>query len=138
MARAKARIIVAGGRDFDDYDLMTEVLDQIISSIKEMHEDIHNIETDIEIVSGMAVGADFLGIRYGIEHNIPVHPCEPQFWEYGTHAGIVRNREMARYASESDYGRLVAFWNGKSQGTKNMIDVAGTYKLFIDTISYSK
>ncbi len=34
------------------------------------------------------------------------------------------NREMAIYTSQDPNGTLIAFWDGKSKGTKSMIDYA--------------
>ena len=51
----------------------------------------------------------------------------PANWEYyGKRAGMIRNGEMARYASEDpdNEGILIAFWDGKSRGTKGMINIA--------------
>ena len=41
----------------------------------------------------------------------------PNWEKYGKSAGIIRNHEMGDYA---DY--LLAFWDGTSKGTKDMID----------------
>ena len=44
----------------------------------------------------------------------------PADWNrFGRTAGPKRNKQMANYANT-----LVAFWDGKSRGTKNMIDLA--------------
>ena len=40
---------------------------------------------------------------------------------------------MAKYASET-YGILIAFWDGKSRGTKNMIDTAKKHGLEIHIV----
>ena len=44
----------------------------------------------------------------------------PADWgKYGKKAGIIRNRAMAEYADA-----LLAYWDGKSSGTRNMIEIA--------------
>lgn len=48
------KLIVAGGRDFNNYDGMSKCLDRLLK----------NINDNIEIVCGMARGADRLGERY--------------------------------------------------------------------------
>ena len=49
----------------------------------------------------------------------------PAQWDlHGKSAGYVRNNEMLVYAKEADYSVLVAFWDGKSKGTKDMIDIS--------------
>ena len=52
------RVIVAGGRDFDNYDLLCTKLDKILSKVSQTHE--------IHIVCGMARGADSLGAEYAL------------------------------------------------------------------------
>ena len=115
------KIIIAGGRDFEDYNLLKEKCDKILSTINE----------EIIIVSGCAKGADLLGERYGNElgHQIIYFPAN---WRlYGSGAGYVRNREMAEYAD-----CLIAFWDGESRGTKNMIEEADKKGLKVRIINY--
>jgi len=105
------RVIIAGGRTFADYDL---VKTQCLALLKErMNAD------NVIIVSGCASGADALGERFAREHNLVVelHPAD---WErHGRSAGPIRNAEMADVADA-----LIAFWDGKSRGTKSMIEIA--------------
>ena len=58
------RVIVAGGRDFEDYEYMSQQLDELFgnNAIFENRQ--------IKIVSGMAEGADTLAIRYADEHRL--------------------------------------------------------------------
>ena len=77
-------------------------------------------KSEVEIVSGRAVGADRLGERYAEEHDLNCIKFEAKWFELGRRAGIVRNGQMAEYASEDYNGTLFAFWNGMSKGTKNM------------------
>lgn len=104
------KVIVAGGRDFDDYDDY-EVL-------RERCDFFLKTKSNIEIVSGAAKGADSLGERYANERGYSLTKF-PADWEtHGKSAGAVRNAKMAAYADA-----LIAFWDGRSKGTKNMIDV---------------
>lgn len=75
-----------------------------------------NLGPDDEIVSGDARGADTLGARYGHLNGIPVIHFPAQWDTYGKAAGFIRNEEMAEYG---DF--LVAFWDGTSRGTAQMI-----------------
>ncbi len=108
------RVIIAGGRDFSDYNLLKETMDYLLSNIKE----------DIVVVCGMANGADTLGERYAKERGYEVLYFPADWKKYGKAAGYIRNEEMARHADA-----LVAFWDGKSRGTKSMIGLARKYKL---------
>ncbi len=71
-----------------------------------------------EIVSGMASGVDRLGETFAKSEGIPIKQF-PANWSLGKKAGYLRNVEMANYADA-----LVAVWDGKSRGTKHMIDIA--------------
>ena len=97
------KVIVAGGRDFNNYKVLNNVLTMLS----------HNID---EVVSGDATGADTLGARWAEENNIPVHHFPADWEKYGKQAGYIRNAEMGEYADA-----LVAFWDGKSKGTGHMI-----------------
>jgi hypothetical protein len=99
------RVIIAGGRYFEDMGLLTEFMDTVRTNF------------DItEIVHGGAKGADMLGEAWALASRIPTR-CFPADWQkHGLRAGPIRNAEMAQYADV-----LVAFWDGESKGTKNMI-----------------
>ena len=114
------KVIIAGGRDFDDYTLLKRKCDELLKDV-----------SDIEIVSGAANGADRLGERYAKEKGYPVKQFPADWKRYGNSAGIKRNAEMANYAE-----MLIAFWDGKSRGTKNMIDVATTKNFRVEVIKY--
>lgn len=101
------KIIVAGGRNFNNYDVMDKVLSNYIGSSNDI------------IVSGDAAGADTLGARWGQFNHLVVKHF-PADWDYYGHAaGYIRNIEMAEYAD-----MLIAFWDGKSKGTAHMIKTA--------------
>lgn len=50
-------------------------------------------------------------------------------------AGPMRNAQMMSYAKEG-IPALVAFWDGKSRGTKNMINTADNGRTFVRVIRY--
>lgn len=101
------KVIVAGGRDFSNYDLMCQKLDNIFSRLAE-----------VVIVCGEAKGADSLGRRYAEEHGYKILSYPADWAKYGKSAGFKRNIEMSKVSDA-----LVAFWDGKSKGTKHMIDL---------------
>ena len=107
------KAVVAGGRDFKDYDLLKSTLD----NFQQEHGNI------TEVVSGTANGVDKLGEQYANENNIPIKRFVPNWKGLGKKAGFVRNRQMGDYAKENN-GILVAFWDKQSKGTKGMIDYA--------------
>jgi hypothetical protein len=112
------KVIIAGCRDFNNYDLLKSKLDFYFS----------NIEVT-EIVSGACSGADKLGERYALEHNIPVKRF-PANWSLGRKAGPLRNEEMASYADA-----LVAFWDLESRGTRDMINRAVAHNLKVRIVN---
>ena len=116
------RLIVAGTRTFDDYVLM-----------KEKREDYSG--APVVIISGNAKGADQLGIRYAMERNLSFRRFPAQWHQYGKAAGPMRNAQMLAYAKEG-IPALVAFWDGKSRGTDNMIQAARRGKAFVRVIPY--
>ena len=105
------RIIVCGCRDFSDKALCWKTLDEILSKY-----------SDIEIVSGHAKGADSFGEEYAVQNSIPVKVFKPDWKQYGRAAGPIRNKRMLSYALEAE-AVIIAFWDGESKGTKNMVTV---------------
>lgn len=99
------KVIIAGCRDFTDYALLRSFADQTLAGTE-----------DVEIVSGGARGADALGERYAKERgrSLKVFPADWKKW--GAAAGPIRNGQMADYADA-----LIAFWDGRSAGTRDMI-----------------
>lgn len=71
-----------------------------------------------EIVSGAAKGIDSCAREYALLHNIPLKEYLPEYSKYGKRAPLVRNLQIIDYADE-----VIAFWDGKSHGTKNVIDM---------------
>jgi hypothetical protein len=119
------RVIIAGGRYFNDYEMMKKRLDFFFSLVKD--DDLEGIE----IVSGKAQGADTLGERYARENGYPIKEFYAQWGQYGRRAGFLRNQEMAEYATH-----CICFWDGESKGTKHMIDLAKSHGLGFRLVSY--
>ena len=109
------KTIIAGGRDFNNYELLKNECDKYFIT---------------EVVSGTARGADSLGELYAKNNSIPIKQFPADWDKYQKRAGYIRNSEMA------DYGeRLIAFWNG-SKGTGHMIDLANKKGLEVIIIKY--
>ncbi|AGO48572.1 GTP-binding domain [Cellulophaga phage phi18:3] len=113
------KVIIAGGRDFQDYDTLKLKCNFTLSK-----------SIDVEVVSGTCKGVDLLGERYAKEKDYPVKQF-PADWSKGKSAGPIRNKQMAEYADG-----LIAFWDGKSKGTKNMIDLALSKGLKVQVYNY--
>lgn len=110
-SRPKFKIIIAGSRDFNDYKLLKSTMDDLLSEKNKTHK--------IEIVSGMAKGADTLGVLYAKERKYNIIEYRAQWRKYGKAAGMIRNGEMLDVADA-----IVTFWNGMSPGTLDVIKKA--------------
>lgn len=91
--------------------------------------------SEVVIISGTARGADRLGELYAERTNSKIKRFPADWDNLGKRAGYVRNAEMAKYAAKG-IGVLVAFWDGKSKGTKHMIDLAKRYDLEIHVVNF--
>lgn len=70
-----------------------------------------------EIVSGLAKGPDRAGKRWAEENGVNLALFPANWKGEGRAAGHLRNYRMAKYGDA-----LLAFWDGKSRGTKGMLD----------------
>ena len=113
------KVIIAGGRDFDDYLSLDDFVCRCLGEIPGGFQDM-----DIQIISGGAKGADSLGERFAKDENIPLIKFPANWNKHGKAAGPIRNKQMAETGDI-----LIAFWDGNSRGTKNMIDLALEYGL---------
>ena len=98
------KVAVVGSRDINDYDWISNILKDYPIT---------------EVVSGGAAGVDSLGARYATEHNLKLTVFYPDWKLYGKSAGFIRNKLIVDHADQ-----VLAFWNGKSTGTKHSIDYA--------------
>ena len=78
------------------------------------------ITSDVtEIVSGGALGVDTVAREFAGVNGITLVEFLPQYEKYGRGAPLVRNKEIVNYAD-----KVLAFWDGKSRGTKYVIEYA--------------
>ena len=103
--------IIAGGRDFNDFFFLHYKCSKILSRLIK--------EENVGILSGGARGADKLAIDFAKEKNLPLRVMNADWDKHGKSAGFIRNIEMAKCATH-----CICFWDGKSRGTKHMIDTA--------------
>ena len=102
------RVAVVGSRGFTDYSHMCTVLNQLL-----------DVDGNHVVVSGGAQGADKLAERYAKEKGYEMVIFAADWSKYGNSAGIRRNADIVR-----DADIVVAFWDGRSAGTKNSISLA--------------
>lgn len=123
------KVIIAGGRDFNDPQQLRRSCD--------FH--LQDIEPGIlEFVSGGAKGADYWGEQYAIFRGYIPTIFKADWDQFGKAAGPIRNRAMARYAKTGSSlgGMLIAFWDRKSRGTHNMIREAKIKGLTVHVVYY--
>lgn len=102
---APYRVWIGGTRDFNNYALAYWFFKR-------------TLVRNAIILSGHAAGPDTMGEIYGRlnGHAVEVFPAD---WErYGKAAGMIRNAAIARLADHA-----ICFWDGKSAGTANMIEL---------------
>jgi hypothetical protein len=128
------KVIIAGSRGITDYAVVRQAV--IDSGLWALHK------RELEVVSGMAPGVDLLGVEFAKRNGLAWHE-RPAAWDdlevegavirynrygkpYNVRAGEFRNIAMGKESQG-----LVAIWNGKSTGTKQMIDWSYDNKLFV-------
>lgn len=100
------KVIVAGSRTCQDREKIYQVLDYL-----------HGLKSFSMVISGLANGPDLIGKEWAEERGIEVMGCHADWKKYGKIAGIIRNTEMANVEGSV----LVAFYDGSSKGTADMI-----------------
>lgn len=111
------RVLVCGGRDYKNQDLVFETLAKI-----------HDKTPITLVIEGGANGADFWG-GYWADQNFIPHLRVPADWNrYGRGAGPRRNLRMLDYKPEL----VIAFPGGA--GTENMVKVALQNKVIVQRI----
>lgn len=108
------KIIIAGSRYLDDYWAVDKAIKD--SGFLELGVD--------EIVLGGCKGVDKAAEHWAHNNKIDVVIFPANWGKHGKAAGPIRNKKMSRYVYDTDdVVGLVAVWDGKSRGTKCMIDI---------------
>ena len=97
------KIIVAGSRTYKHHQHVYMVLDGIVQ------------KSDI-VIQGGARGVDSIAAAWARTRGVACRTVQPEWETFGKAAGPRRNAQMAREADA-----LVAFWDGLSPGTGDMI-----------------
>jgi hypothetical protein len=91
-----------------------------LADIDATFDDLLFVRADVhEVVCGGANGGDAAGREWAIRNKIPVHlePITPEDMSHGKYLGPRwRNRRMAERGTH-----LIAFWDGISGGTSDMV-----------------
>ena len=76
-----------------------------------------------EIVSGGAKGVDTCAREYALSHGIKLTEFLPEYEKYAKSAPLKRNDKIINYSD-----MVLVFWDGKSKGTKYVIDMCEKLK----------
>ena len=107
------RVIVCGSRNYSDFDESFKVLLRLFGQVL----------PDVEIVSGTCRGGDMCGEHFASVCGLPVSRFPADWNRFGKSAGPRRNEQMLQYALQAN-AFVVAFWDGASKGTRNMVQIA--------------
>lgn len=117
------KLVVAGSRDFNDYNLLSTTLDEVVAELK--------ADYNITIVSGTANGADKFGEKYAEKHGLKIERHPANWGRFGRGAGPIRNAEMVKESNG-----VIVFWNGESAGAKNIIECAKAEGNLVRVVEY--
>ena len=120
----KYKIVVAGTRTFNKahyQSKMKPMLSKLIYRLKGMGYEPVIISGKNKTVNkiGDIFGADYYGEEFAKEFKLEVEEYPADWDKHGKAAGPIRNEQMAKAANA-----VIVFWDGKSRGSKNMIDMA--------------
>lgn len=134
------KVIIAGTRSFDDYDLLCEKIHEfechLIFDLKKeegITEVVSGTNGGFDIERGISIGVDHMGEQWAYQNYVPIKQFPPDWNKHKKAAGPIRNQQMAKYADA-----LLAIWDGKSRGTKNMIDEATKKNLIVRVFNYGE
>jgi hypothetical protein len=130
------RVIIAGSRGFNDYELLCKKCTEFIPDLEEEKRKNPLLCTSVNIISGNAAGADTLGKQFAMQNKLSLSVFKPDWKKYNKSAGFIRNEAMAKFAKGDEKCLLIAFWDGKSKGTKHMIDVAAKAGIETKIVNY--
>lgn len=99
------KIAVVGSRKFKHLNVVNMLI---------MHFD-----RGVTIVSGGGGDVDLMAERVARDNGLSFIPYPADWDQYGKAAGPIRNAQIVEACD-----MLIAFWDGKSKGTKNSIDKA--------------
>lgn len=113
------KLAIVGGRDFNNYDKLQEVVGMITGCIDVLFADQYKPM----IISGGAKGADSLAEDLAIDYEWPYKEFPADWDKYGKSAGFRRNQQIVDACDV-----VLAFWDGKSKGTRDTINKAKVAK----------
>ena len=120
----RINVLICGSRGFSDYKLFERTL-------------VQHLPPHTYLMSGGATGADSMAEHFAEQYHIPMRVFPAQWDKYKVDgrrnpAGMIRNKEMLVHA-----GMVIAFWDGQSKGTKDMMRISKAKGLEVIVINYN-
>lgn len=109
------RVLICGGRTFGNRH----------EHIAQFDVAMRQVPADATIIHGGATGADTLAHQFAIATRRKLQVFKARWDIHGRKAGPLRNREMLK----SGVDLVIAFWDGSSRGTADMIGQAREAKV---------
>lgn len=101
------KVLVCGGRDYQDREAIRRVLDKQ-----------HHVIAFTHLIHGTCIGVDQIAAKWAEDNGVQSVGCPAQWWKYGKAGGPIRNRRMLELQPDL----LIAFPGGR--GTANMVSQA--------------
>ncbi len=105
------KLAIVGGRDFEHYGRLCAVVCQYFHC------------GELTIISGGARGADALAKDFARDHKLSYVEYPADWNKHGKAAGFIRNQHIVDACDV-----VLAFWDGKSRGTKDTLNKAAKAK----------
>ena len=115
----ETRVLVCGSRGWTNRALINYKLSWFLEP-----------DSHVVVVHGAARGADTIAAEEAEKLGFEVEEHPAEWHEHGRGAGVLRNEEMARSGADA----CLAFWDGKSKGTEDMIRRCRAHKIPVTII----
>lgn len=111
------RVLVCGGRDYNDYDYVRHVLYDFCDT-HGLADNEYKMPNGITIIHGGAKGADHLADQWAVVNWVPIEEYKADWDKHGKAAGPIRNQQML----DTGVDYVIAFPGGR--GTEHMKKIA--------------
>ena len=113
------RTIIAGSRSITNYE-------EVKKYLYVYREDIS------KVLCGCAKGVDEIRKQFAYEYTIPIEYYPADWNKYGKQAGFIRNQDII-----DNCDGVIAFWDEKSNGTRDSLNKAKNQNKPIKIIKFS-
>jgi hypothetical protein len=131
-------LIIAGGRKFTNFNAISNELTKLLENELK--------EYTVNVITGMADGADITGRQVAINMGIAYTDYPADWKNLNVPGAVIRENKYGKYNARAGHDRnqlmadaangLLAFHDGKSTGTRDMIARARRMGLSVRVINY--